>query len=129
QRDSLLKDMAGESQVNVEFDQYGRAKLQIGDQVIVDPDKGVTTKLSVVKKATAGQAEIVWNGDETTDSQVITGDFSAGDIVFQAAGQTNYTKLAVQSGAIGGLQESLHEVRQHQDELNDFAKGIAEREN
>lgn len=127
QRDSLLKDMSGESDANISFDQYGRASLSIGDHVIVDNKQGVVTKLDVVTSAGNGQAEILPNGDETQSKQTIIGDFQAGDVVF--SGPDGYSKVEISSGAIGGLQESLSEVQKHQAELNDFAKGIIEVEN
>lgn len=130
QRDSLLKEMSGQSDLDVAFDKYGRATVNIGDQTIVDGKEGVQTKLSVIVGASNGQAELLPNGDETLSTETISGNFIAGDVVFAAAdGADEYTKLPVESGSIGGLQESLAEVKNHQDELNDFAKGIAELQN
>lgn len=130
QRDSLLKEMSSESDLSVSFDQYGRASVSIGKQVVVDNKEGVQIKLDVVVSGSDGQTQILPNGDETQSKQTIAGEFSVGDIIFAAAdGSGNYTKLAVSSGSIGGLQESLVEVEDHRRELNDFAKGIVEIEN
>lgn len=130
QRDSLLKDMSAESNLTVSFDKYGRASLSIGDHAVVDNEKGVQTKLNVVVSNSDGKAQILPNGDETQPKQTIDGDFTVGEVVFETAnGSGKYSKLAVKSGSIGGLQESLAEVESHRAELNDFAKGVVEIEN
>ncbi|GBG94900.1 flagellar hook associated protein [Ligilactobacillus salitolerans] len=129
-RDSLLKDMSGQADITVAFDNYGRTTVSIGDQEIVNGKLGVQQKLSVVVGAAAGTAEIYPDGDETQSKQEITGNFAVGDVVLSAAdGTENYSVLEVKSGSIGGLQESLAEVQAHQDELNSFVNGLIASQN
>ncbi|GAJ26346.1 LOW QUALITY PROTEIN: flagellar hook-associated protein FlgK [Liquorilactobacillus sucicola DSM 21376 = JCM 15457] len=129
-RDNLLKDISSLANVTTAIDRYGRASIQLSGQTILNGDERNT--LSVVVGTQNGQAAVAKDGDTTTGTQTLSGDYAAGTILLTknaADGNAAFTKLDVPSGSLGGLQASVNEIQTHLQELNDFAATVAKTTN
>lgn len=126
-RDSVLKDLSGLANITTTTDNYGRAFVQLDGQDVLTSTNMST--LSVVTTSTASGSTLAVGGDSsdvgTTDTQYAVGTV----VLSNSAESTDYQKLNVSSGTIGGLQAAIGETQDRLQDLNDFAETIAKTTN
>ncbi|WP_281165286.1 flagellar hook-associated protein FlgK [Liquorilactobacillus sicerae] len=125
ERDSLLKDMSGYTDISTTFDSYGRASVSIDGQDVLTADS--KSSLSVVTASSDSGSTVAKNGD-TDDSETVSDDYDVNTILLTTTdsdGNTSYSTLDVTSGSIGGLKDSSSEVTTRLQELNNFAETLA----
>lgn len=103
QRDLLLKEMSEIVDFDVEFDRLQRAKITIDDQEVLD-FREITNRLEVEKTEQK-------KGD----------DYSIQKLEVKVAGQ----KIDPEKGRIKGYLDSLDQIDDAMDELDNFAFGMA----
>ncbi|KRN30716.1 flagellar hook-associated protein FlgK [Liquorilactobacillus mali] len=126
-RDSVLKDLSGLADITTTTDNYGRAFVQLDGQDILTSTSMST--LSVVTTSNSSGSTLAVGGDTsevgTTDTQ-----YSLGTVVLSSsADSTDYQKIDISSGTIGGLQAAIGETQDRLQDLNDFAETIAKTTN
>ncbi|KRL05481.1 flagellar hook-associated protein FlgK [Liquorilactobacillus oeni] len=129
-RDSVLKDLSGLASITVTTDKFGRAFVQSGGQDILTADSRAT--LSVVIGSQDGQSVIAAGGDAVNGKTTLSASYPQGTILLTKEGtdgQSEYSQLEMPSGTLGGLQDSINEIQDRLQELNDFAGTVAKTTN
>lgn len=98
QRDLLLKDLSSISNVQVDHDQYGRTKIELGDKTLLDY-KGEINKLEL---------------DTDGEISIGIGDDDGGDL-------GEY----INKGEIRGRLDALKDIKIRRDDLKKFGEGMA----
>lgn len=102
QRDLLLKDLSSISNIDVDFDEYGRTNIELGGETILTP-KGEINKLKLNTNDEGEIIGIVLKDDETKD-----------------------LTDSITSGEIKGRIDSLDDIEGRKEELEIFAKTMSE---
>lgn len=134
QRDLLLKNMSGITEIKTSFDSWGRASVTVGGKNITDPH--AAAKLSAVQEvryADDGSATVhVALGGDTANVQPFTMTaeeakaYTPGSPVFVAEGAAKPELAKITSGALGGKLQALTEIDARIAELDTFARGTAQ---
>lgn len=126
-RDSVLKDLSGLANITTTTDNYGRAFVQLDGQDVLTSTSMST--LSVVTTSNSNGSTLSVGGDTSNVSTTGT-QYPVGTVVLSSSAESSdYQKLNISSGTIGGLQAAIGETQDRLQDLNDFAATIAKTTN
>lgn len=139
ERDRLLKEMASLANVDIAFDKLGSAEVSLnGTSLTGTENEYVLSTVYGFKENSDGTFDVQFAyGGDPSDMRLLSGlsesqinGLSVGSTVFALkSGPSAFGDIIlapIQSGSIAGIQASLAQIDDSMEDLNGFAKGMAE---